>query len=158
MFDDDFRPSPKPAADLLDELESIKGVLTDEGADDSSADVPILDDMVINNLGNNAKLLNIAQIFEESAVDEEVPAIIDRSTLQFPRFTLDVAISDETETLVETPHIAVASAPPRVRPDYSREILIQDLVDEFIPQIEAELHRRLAQLDDIVLRRLKDST
>ena len=181
MSDDDQRPLfNRPATHLLDELESIRGSLTEGLDDDDNAliDIPLLDDMVIHNLNSNTNLLNISQIFDdqfaedslaqESAREEKVstPAL-QASSVQFPRFTLDVAISDDLEIAEELPSPEETEAPPvvaqhtaqpqRIRPDYSREVLIQQLVDEFIPQIEAELHARLRQLDDIALRRLKDS-
>jgi hypothetical protein len=164
MSNDDPRPSSnRPAAHLLNELESIKGVLTDDRAMDTElpTDIPLLDDMVIDNLDSNAKLLNIGQIF-----DDDAPAVAE-PPMQFPRFTLDVTISDDSEIATEMPTAASVSAPPistpptsspaRGRADYSREVLIQELVDEFIPQIEAELHKRLRQLNDATLRRLKDT-
>jgi hypothetical protein len=45
---------------------------------------------------------------------------------------------------------------PRVRPDYSRDILIQELIDEFVPQIESALRDRLAKFDTATLTKLKD--
>lgn len=171
MSDDDSRPPfNRPAAHLLNELESIKGVLTDDCAADAElpAEIPLLDDMVIDNLESNAKLLNIEQIFDDDMTANEAPAAAEQP-MQFPRFTLDVAISDDSEIAAEIPNTAPVSAPPistppvsapsapRVRPDYSREVLIQELVDEFIPQIEAELYKRLRQLNDAALHRLKET-
>ncbi len=162
MFDDDTNASPnRPATRLLDELESIKGTLSDRGRADggSSQDIPLLDDMVIHNLNDNAKLLNIGQIFDDASEDAE-PAAAVEPAIQFPRFKLDVAISDidvAEDKRANTPVATTSAVKPHVRPDYSREVLIQELVDEFIPQIEAELHRRLQQIDDVALRRLKDA-
>ncbi|HET8710095.1 MAG TPA: hypothetical protein VFM32_01875 [Spongiibacteraceae bacterium] len=162
MFDDDTNASPnRPATRLLDELESIKGTLSDRGRADggSSQDIPLLDDMVIHNLNDNAKLLNIGQIFDDSSADDE-PAAAVEPPIHFPRFKLDVTISDTDvpeDKRANTPVATTSAVKPRVRPDYSREVLIQELVDEFIPQIEAELHRRLQQIDDVALRRLKDA-
>ncbi|MFT3930437.1 MAG: hypothetical protein QM709_09105 [Spongiibacteraceae bacterium] len=195
MSDDDQRPLfNRPAAHLLDELESIKGLLADEGDGDLPADIPLLDDMVIHNLdrndrllNSNTNLLNLGQIFDEEELDETnaAPEPIDEPPVAFPRFTLDVTICDdnveasdddidtrvaaiETSSALPPMTTAHSSVPPSrtaerpavrpsIRPDYSREVLIQELVDAFIPQIEAELHRRLQQMDDILLRRLKDT-
>lgn len=208
MFDDDDSRPPlnRPAAHLLDELESLKGLLDDDGSEsDALLDIPLLDDMVVHNLNNNnnlfnnteplknsdllnlnhdVNLLDISGIFDENLTaadfltDDSItddPTTENRigkaaaptvapieAAIQFPRFTLDVAISDDPE-FAEVPPCSQPSVPPvsppqqpRVRPDYSREVLIQELVDEFIPQIEAELHARLRQLDDDALRHLKD--
>jgi hypothetical protein len=42
-------------------------------------------------------------------------------------------------------------APRTRRPNYSRELLIQELVDELVPQLEAALHKRLDALDNDAL-------
>lgn len=158
MFDDDAHDSSqRPAARLIDELESIKGALADDSSEaEVSAHIPLLDDMVIGHLDDNARLLNLGQIFDEGEVAED--AADTELPLHFPRFTLDVAVDDDDIAPEEpTPSAAGSPPKPRPRPDYSREVLIQELVDEFIPQIEAELHRRLQKLDAATLHRLKDA-
>lgn len=178
MSDDDPRPPPhRPAVHLLDELESIKGVLADRRTANSDlpADIPLLEDMVIEHLDDNANLLNIEQIFDDAA--DAMPAPNEWVDMPFPRFTLDVAISDGESHLkelgdalfspasispVSIPAAPAFTKPPStnsasVRPDCNRERLIRELVDEFIPQIEAELQKRLRRLDAAALRRLKDS-
>lgn len=202
MSDDNLHSSSgRPAVQLLDELESIKGALANDNNANAKlpTDIPLLDDMVIQNLNSNAKLLNIDQIFEDDIAAENAPATMEHLDVQFPRFTLDVAITEDndidTATSISAPISASQlstqqlstqqqatqqpstqqlstlqqatqqpstpqlSAPqrPRVRPDYSREVLIQEIVDEFVPQIEAELQKRLRQLDDAALHELKDS-
>lgn len=187
MSDDNLHSSSgRPAVQLLDELESIKGALADDNHANAKlpTDIPLLDDMVIQNLNSNAKLLNIDQIFEDDIAAENAPATTEHLDVQFPRFTLDVAITEDNDIDTATSIAAPISAPqlstqqlstqqqatqqpstpqlsapqrPRVRPDYSREVLIQEIVDEFVPQIEAELQKRLRQLDDAALHELKDS-
>ncbi|HEY3697942.1 MAG TPA: hypothetical protein VGK97_01330 [Spongiibacteraceae bacterium] len=164
--DDSCPPSNRPAPQhLLTELESIKGTLTDQEIGESAlpTEIPLLDDMVIHNLDSNAALLNIDHIFEESTAIKNSDKL---PPMQFPRFSLDVAISDSTiavsspqssaqAQMPSSPPVPVikSTATPRtdIRSDYSREVLIQQLVDEFIPQIEAALHERLRQLDETVL-------
>ena len=142
MSDDLRNPSNRPAASLLDELESIKGTLADGAqAPELPNNIPLLDDMVIDHLDSNSALLEIDQIFNED---------IAAASVQFPRLTLDVAVSDNPASSKPV----VAAKAQAIRPDYSREVLIQKLVDEFIPQIESALHDRLNQLDDAALQRL----
>jgi hypothetical protein len=162
-----------PPNHLLDELESIKGALDSNDEEAAVGDIPLLDDMVIGNLNANTKLLNLKQIFEE-AVDTEAdiddaPALIQtrHADVQFPRFSLDTLLTDDGPEPIAPvipaapvnaiqPTLNIASTSKGVRPDYSREVLIQELVDEFIPQIEAALHERLRGLDDNTLQRLKE--
>lgn len=157
--------SNRPAPDrLLSELESIKGTLSDQQVDaapdqddELPSDIPLLDDMVIHNLDCNSSLLNINRIFDDA---ESEPEQATAPPVRFPRFQLDVAVSDE---LLDRPASTAAVTQPsptaprqRVRPDYSRDVLIQELVDEFVPQIEAALRERLDRLDLATLRRLQD--
>ncbi len=179
MFDEDSNPSAsRPSANLLDELEAIKGTLERDDMESALStavpasrplNVPLLDDMVIDNLDEYTKLLDIDDIFEEddAALPEATTFV---PPIQFPRFTLDVAISDDDppstatpsapppsnfdQSLVDFDRLRINPERPRVRPDYSRETLIQEIIDDFIPQIEVELQRRLRQLDDATLRRL----
>lgn len=146
---------------LLDELESIKGLLGDDDPQLSldtplPSDIPLLDDMVIDNLDDNTQLLNLNRIFDDGS-DSEATTRSATASVQFPRFQLDVAISDEVSA-PPSPPISTSSAPsrPRVRPDYSRDLLIQELIDEFVPQIESALRDRLANFDTATLIKLKD--
>lgn len=144
MSDDDlYQLSNRPAARLLDELESIKGTLADGGVK-SPMSTSMLGGLTAD-LDSHAKLLDIDQIFDENGEAAE-PASAEPSIV-FPRFTLDVASG-----------LAQPAALPqrRVHSATDRETLIRELIDEFIPEIEAELHRRLCQLDNTALKRLKD--
>lgn len=197
VFDDDHLPlDHMPADHLLNELESIKGIL-DNNDDDGDAidaslidipllDIPLLETVVIANLDTNAGLLNLNRIFGEGSEEESQEdlddehefasatpraAITPRTDIPFPRFQLDALLADdvpEPEAPMQ-PAIAPISSPARshlqkspsatarVRPDYSREVLIQELVDEFVPQIEAALRERLSRLDNAALQQWKDS-
>lgn len=140
---------------LLDELESLKGLLGDDDPE-LPTDIPLLDDMVIDNLDANTQLLNLNRIFDEN-IDSEITPAPASASVQFPRFQLDVAISDELPVPPPQPlSTSSASSRLRARPDYSRDILIQELIDEFVPQIESALRDRLANLDTATLTKLKD--
>ena len=161
VFDD---ADPLPSEHLLDELESIKDILRDGGIEPQT-NIPLLDDMVVQHLDDNAKLLDLNRIFEEDADTETEPELAKptRPDIEFPRFQLNTMLPEEPaestpaiEPTVAAPVARKTSpAAPRVRPDYSREVLIQELIDEFIPEIEAALHERLSKLDDATLKRWK---
>lgn len=148
-------------------------------------DIPLLDDMVIGGLDANARLLNLNRIFEEDSEETsaavhvapiaQTTVIAPRVDISFPRFQLDTMLTDDapepaapinpaaasiqsaaSPTLSSPPPQKITSAVPRIRPDYSRDVLIQELVDEFVPQIEAALRERLSQLDDAALQQWKD--
>lgn len=162
VFDDSDHLPPDH---LLDELESIKDILKD-GDTAQPSDIPLLDDMVIGNLEDNARLLNLNRIFEEDTDTEDEPETVKpaRPDVKFPRFQLDTMLDEVAEEPIAAAKPIVAAPPvqkapptaPRVRPDYSREVLIQEIVDEFIPQIEAALRARLGGLDDATLKRWQE--
>ena len=213
MADYDHPNKNSPRNRLLDELESIKDLLDRNGETDADTidAIPVLSDVVAPGelqphgqpqapmpAAAEPGLFNLDSIFDEDDLeladdDIDSPVIAPAPAFQFPRFTLDVAISDEmpgqgqpAPSARTTPPIAVVASPPaatapaplplgvtpspvskpeiaapatpvpapvkRVRPDYSREVLIQELVDEFIPQIEAELRQRLSEFDIDTLR------
>jgi len=141
----DFEPfdreSPHPEQ-LLDELESIKGVLD---ANDVFAIHNMRRDMAVPDgtlsaAGNgSARLLNIEQIFEQ-----EIPEPDAAPDLALPRLDLDTL-------LAELP--ANVSTATCTRRHDDRAVLIQALVDELLPRLESALRRHLEAFDDAALRR-----
>jgi hypothetical protein len=137
---------------LLDELTSIRALLDSEQRAGAATDVPMLDDVVGFAASFKAvdaepapALLDLDGIFDEDAGDT-LP-----TRLAFPKFTLDVAVSDADDA-ANTAH------PTSLNPgivNTGREALIRELVAEFLPRIEAELRERLAGLGDDALRTLK---
>ncbi|HSB95240.1 MAG TPA: hypothetical protein VLC91_02260 [Spongiibacteraceae bacterium] len=139
---------------LLDELTSIKDILADTPL---TGDIPLLDDLVV--LPAQSSLLDIERIFNDDVAAPLSPAIetTPTATFQFPKFTLDVAISDEP---VSSNPAATDNTAPNLRANhlhasYRREVLIQELIAEFVPQIEAALRERLERLDNAALQALK---
>ncbi len=152
VFDDSDHLPPDH---LLNELESIKGILDDQETP-APGDIPLLDDMVIGNLDANNKLLNLHRIFADDDLDEAdpLPDLTPLSAVQMPRFNLNTMLPPDS-TEATTPAPIAAPVAPRVRSDYNREVLLRELIDEFIPKIEAALHERLSKLDDATLKRWK---
>ena len=93
---------------LLDELQSLKTVLSDTGDD-----IPVLNDII-------------------HTPDTE-PAEASDSAEQ--------TASNSSDWLADGDD------------DHSREIFLQELIDDMLPDIEAELRRRLLKLDGDVLER-----
>jgi hypothetical protein len=141
-------PRPETAAaqpdHLLDELTSIRALLDGEQrAALKPEDIPVLDDVV--GFGVSAPqppLLDLERIFgDEFAAGDDEPDS-GAAHLAFPKFTLDVALSD------------APAAPASTHRD-ARAALIDELVAEFLPQIEATLRARLERLDHAALQALQ---
>jgi hypothetical protein len=138
---------------LLDELTSIRALLDSDQRPATGTDIPMLDDVVGFAASFKAvdsepapALLDLDGIF-----DDELDTESTSTRLAFPKFTLDVTVSDvDDEPASANDHIA---RPPQT--NSPRAALIQELVAEFLPQIEATLRERLNGLDDAALRTLK---
>ena len=150
-----LRQQPAQPDHLLDELTSIRALLDSERAG-ATTDVPMLDDVVGFAASFKAvdaepapALLDLDGIFGDGPGGEDAGNFEPASAhLTFPKFTLDVALTDE-------PDAATAPVDDNERANYRREALIQELVAEFLPRIEATLRERLAGLDDQSLHALK---
>jgi hypothetical protein len=150
------RQQPKQPEHLLDELTSIKALLDSEQGADS--EIPVLDDVVgfaasftAVDAGSGPALLDLDGIFGDGPGSSDTgdfePAA---AHLAFPKFTLDVAVSD---TPGESGAMVTPVRDPRAH--LTRAALIQELVAEFLPQIETALRTRLEGLDDTALHALK---
>lgn len=148
------RQQPAQPDHLLDELTSIKALL-ERGQVADAADIPVLDDVVGFAASFKAvdaepgpALLDLDGIFGDGPGDDSSDFVPATTNLAFPKFTLDVAVTDAPGQSA----VAIGSNVPANR---LREALIQELVAEFLPQIEATLRERLEGLDNDVLHALK---
>lgn len=158
MHDDNKKsPGTTPPDHLLDELTSIKDLLGARpgAAAIDPADIPLLDDVV--GLGQ-PPLLDIEHIFDDDEAEDRArrEEVQEEMPFPFPKFTLDVTLSDAPPApppLAE-PAALLEDITATLRANYQRELLIQELIDEFLPRIEAELRERLGQLDHATLQAL----
>jgi len=134
---------------LMGELESIKSLLKK----DRTPVIPTLDDsLVVAARPANSKALpfNLESIFEE--------------TLQAPMLaTAETVHGSDSEAPVKDDGIATPQQQAYTRPvrtkqqaDFSLEIMIQEIVDDAIPVIEARLRERLSQCAPEVIRQLAE--
>lgn len=98
----DNTPSSKDA--ILDELESIKGLLDDSFDDDDelSIDIPILDDVVQHDdNASSESLLDLDQIFEEESITETLSSAVNTEPSTSTINDEIVDFSDDTFTELE---------------------------------------------------------
>ncbi|WP_137819558.1 DNA polymerase III subunit chi [Pseudomonas sp. 2FG] len=121
------KPPHKPTH-LLDDLESIREFL----AGDESLEPPLLTDAI--ELGEIPLLSDIVSPGETpppsaAAIPTPLPATLASSVQQ-------AVLSDSSSELSRLDNELRAAA----------QLILQDVIDDFVPQIEAELQRRLERL------------
>lgn len=107
---------------------------------------PLLNDLeeLKNVLGDEAEKMRHIPVLED---------ILEPSPTFKP--ATDCSSNDRADDLKSAP-LAEDDIPPishRDDDDYSREVFIQALIDDLLPDIEAELRRRLLKLDSQILAR-----
>ncbi|MBW2941689.1 hypothetical protein [Zhongshania aquimaris] len=125
---------------LLGELEELKAVLRKQRGVDLSA-IPLLDD-IIDDLSPSFDDSNISDHSTDSDYGELSEYITD-----------GVEIDEFVATSVTPSYELNYESNYRNDGNYEREIFMQEVIDSMMPEIEAQLRRRLLSLDETILER-----
>jgi len=144
---------------LMGELESIKDLLDKE----VGPTIPTLDDTLADSFDSSAGQLNLDSIFDGPAKiepptlsTEAAQALIPTLDKQ-PSIAIKPPLVDADNATTTSNRDSREQKPERKQqPDFSIELLIQEIVDEYIPHIEAQLRERLSQCEPDVIRQLAD--
>lgn len=129
---------------LLDELQAIRDLLNDR----DNAGVPLLRDVV---KPGAMPLLDLNEIFDELTAGHDQPGQAEIQAQAAHFVAAQQGFAPEDDFLAVTAAPLPAERPPRE--DWQRDLLIQEVVDDFIPHIEAALRERLRNIDSATLRR-----
>ena len=155
-------PSHKDS--LMGELESIKELLDK----DAGPTIPTLDDSIADWTDSPAQQIYLDSIFDNLAnIEPPTPADTLCATTapetlipileDQPASTIEPPLLDVVKTATTTDEVSRPQQPERQQqPDFSIELLIQEIVDEYIPHIEAQLRERLSQCEPDIIRQLAD--
>tara|TARA_R110001592_G_scaffold50620_3_gene156411 strand:- start:714 stop:1220 length:507 start_codon:yes stop_codon:yes gene_type:complete len=152
---------------LLGELEELKAVLHKQHGVDLAA-IPLLDDIIEEDV-DEGLLDSKAQdsvALETDDLETENMAADNAGT---GVFTADTIFNKYGNTLIdESPRYSADDTDVSVdarkstpsfdsnysgEGDYGREIFMQEVIDSMMPEIEAELRKRLLSLDNVILQR-----
>jgi hypothetical protein len=149
-------PSHKDS--LMGELESIKDLLDK----DAGPTIPTLDDSIADPADSPIPQLKLDSIFDDlantapptlsatTAPQTPIPILEDQ-----PTSTTEPRLLDAVKITTTADQSSSLQKPERQQqPDFSIELLIQEIVDEHIPHIEAELRERLSQCEPDIIRQL----
>jgi hypothetical protein len=163
--------------ELLNELESIKDILEEADLDDDlDINIPILEDVIADNndsASDQPYSLNLSTIFddEDDSLLSDFKLVVDSAAADSkpqPSFT-QTATSDEQPAALfsevaslsmassEIDHAATTEALSTSRTnltDLNLDLLIQEIVDEFIPLIEDQLRQHLAACSPQLIQQL----
>lgn len=125
--------SMRKRAELLDELKALQATLRLEQRLDPSK-IPLLDEVIDEAIDTDVEeALNSASV---TTAGEAAPAE-------------EAAAPGPEQPLAAAP----ASQPYRDSDNFDREIFLQEVIDAMMPEIEAELRRRMLALDEEILYR-----
>lgn len=136
--------SPPRGPRLLDELQAIRDLLNDR----DNAGVPLLRDVV---KAGAMPLLDLNEIFDELTSGQDQPGQAEIQAQAAHFVAAQQGLPPDAAFAEATPAPPSAERPPRE--DWQRDLLIQEVVDDFIPHIEAALRERLRNVDSATLRR-----
>ena len=129
---------------LLDELESIKDLLEDDG-ESAQQTIPLLQDVIDDTPDSTEAILDIQAIFDDG---DNASTLSEESAVEFPSFKLDVKVDEVLSAdtdMPAQPEAESANAPISAIDDLDINLLIQEIVDEQIPLLEDALRKRLEQ-------------
>lgn len=171
MKDDAQKPVKESRDALLGELESIKELLDQYQEESAESNIPLLNEVVQDaspkNSTDDPQLLDLDNIFGDSDDlvldggtsnnDDKGSSLDDLDELDIgisiPEFTLHTTVQEEPSVAKAEQQVA-DSTPPSPSPAGSNsnpppsiniDLLIQEIVDESIPALEAQLRERLSQ-------------
>ncbi|MEX1665599.1 hypothetical protein [Zhongshania arctica] len=152
---------------LLGELEELKAVLHKQHGVDLAA-IPLLDDIIEDDVDDGLldSRVQDSVVLETNDLETENMAADNAGT---GAFTADTIANEYGNTLIDDSplHFAndtdVSVDARKSTPsfdsnysgdgDYGREIFMQEVIDSMMPEIEAELRKRLLSLDNVILQR-----
>lgn len=125
-------PTPSRAAHLLNDLESIRDLLGPNG------EPPLLTDSI-----NQLEI----PLLSDVVLPEPPEPLPSNASQAFRAAAEAAAIAMQAQQILHPPVASAAGAfePDRVKREMhaAAQLILQDVVDDFVPQIEAELKRRL---------------
>ena len=159
--------SPKKA--LLGELESIIDILDDneqlseelfdmDKHTDELMDIPLLNDVVDEEPSNDSSsLFDLDRIFSDDDFGSNIEATEPKKLEPSPIYSkLDNSDEEQSEMFPVPNDSPEASEKRQVNLNQNLDLLIQELVDEFIPALENRLREQLSSLSPEIIQELAE--
>ena len=153
---------PTEPSRLLKDLESIRTLLDEDqpaAAPDSQLDIPLLDDIISS--GSDTPVPSPPP---QSVAPGDKPAnpflpYDSLAKLAGERVQLERLLQQSLDQLTPSPHTGAREVRLEARLHSEAQLILQDVIDEMLPVIEAELHKRLSsKLEQIIQQQIRQGT
>ena len=153
---------PTEPSRLLKDLESIRTLLDEDqpaAAPDPQLDIPLLEDIISS--GSDTPAPPPAPQPAPPAGKPANPFLPYESLAKLAgeRVQLERLLQQSLDQLAPTPHTGAREVRMEARLHSEAQLILQDVIDEILPVIEAELRKRLSsKLEQIVQEQIKQGT
>ncbi len=153
---------PTEPSRLLKDLESIRTLLDEDqpaAASDSQLDIPLLDDIISSSSDRPVPPPPSQPPPPGSKPANPFLPYDSLAKLAGERVQLERLLQQSLDQLASSPHTGAREVRMEARLHSEAQLILQDVIDEMLPVIEAELRKRLSgKLEQIVQEQLRQRT
>lgn len=148
---------PTDPSRLLKDLESIRTLLDEDQPAEPAMDIPLLED-IITSSSDKPVPPPTPEPATQSAGKPPNPFLPYESLAKLAgeRVQLERLLQQSLQDLPSSPHTGAREVRMEARLHSEAQLILQDVIDEILPMIEAELRKRMSsKLEQIVQEKLK---
>ena len=153
---------PTEPSRLLKDLESIRTLLDEDqptAAPDAQLDIPLLEDIISSSSDTPVPAPPPHPIPADDRPANPFLPYESLAKLAGERVQLERLLQQSLDQLAPSPHTGAREVRMEARLHSEAQLVLQDVIDEMLPVIEAELRKRLStKLEQIVQEQLKQGT
>lgn len=150
---------PTDPSRLLKDLESIRTLLDEEQPTDVPVDIPLLEDIIAS--GGDKPEPALPPVMSPRSSKSPNPFLPYESLAKLAgeRVQLERLLQQSLDEPPSSAHTGAKEVRMQARLHDEAQLVMQDVIDEILPTIEAELRKRLSsRLDEIVREQLNQQT
>lgn len=146
---------PTDPSRLLKDLESIRTLLDEDQHADAPIDIPLLDDIITSSSDKPVDPATPGPIPPSDKPANPFLPYDSLAKLAGERVQLERLLQQSLDQLPQNPHTGAREVRMEARLQAEAQLVMQDVIDEILPMIEAELRKRLSgKLEKIVQEQL----
>lgn len=147
---------PTDPSRLLKDLESIRTLLDEDQPTDDQMDVPLLEDIIASSGDKPETALPPVMAPRSGKTPNPFLPYESLARLAGERVQLERLLQQNLDQIPSSPHTGAREVRMEARLYDEAQLVMQDVIDEILPTIEAELRKRLSsKLEQIVREQLE---